>query len=249
MVEPQPESKPVRIPPLGLDALLGVPDGAKGLVIFAHGSGSGRHSPRNNQVAAGLRQAHLATLLLDLLRPEEEGRANVFDIELLASRPAAAADWARGEPRLEPLPIGYFGARTGAAGALVAAARDTSSGAAACRRASGVQGRAPGRAGVAARRRASGVRSGKGARRAARRGAGAKNRRAGPFRARLGGHRGRQGSADDPQRGSGPAGPAESGLSAIGKDPAGPGARTPAAALSRRPAGARGRGPHGDRRR
>ena len=116
MDEPQSESKPVRIPPLGLDALLGVPDGAKGLVIFAHGSGSGRHSPRNNQVAAGLRQAHLATLLLDLLRPEEEGRANVFDIELLASRLAAAADWARGEPRLEPLPIGYFGASTGAAG-------------------------------------------------------------------------------------------------------------------------------------
>jgi len=126
MDEPQSEPKPVRIPPLGLDALLGVPDGAKGLVIFAHGSGSGRHSPRNNQVAAGLRQAHLATLLLDLLRPEEEGRANVFDIELLASRLAAAADWARGEPRLEPLPIGYFGASTGAAGALVAAARDTS---------------------------------------------------------------------------------------------------------------------------
>jgi putative phosphoribosyl transferase len=125
MDEPQSKPKSVRIPPLGLEGLLGVPHGAVGLVIFAHGSGSGRHSPRNNEVASGLRQAGLATLLLDLLRPEEEAaRANVFDIERLASRLAAAADWARGRPQLEPLPIGYFGASTGAAGALVAAARD-----------------------------------------------------------------------------------------------------------------------------
>jgi putative phosphoribosyl transferase len=125
MDEPKSKAKPVRIPPLGLEGLLGVRHGAAGLVIFAHGSGSGRHSVRNNEVAAGLRQAGLATLLLDLLRPEEEAaRANVFDIELLASRLTAAADWARGEPQLEPLPIGYFGASTGAAGALVAAARD-----------------------------------------------------------------------------------------------------------------------------
>jgi putative phosphoribosyl transferase len=126
MDEPQSEPRPVRIPPLGLEGLLGVPDGAKGLVIFAHGSGSGRHSPRNNQVAAGLRERGLATLLLDLLRPEEEHRANVFDIELLAARLAAAADWARSEPQLAALPLGYFGASTGAAGALVAAARDPS---------------------------------------------------------------------------------------------------------------------------
>ena len=125
MDEPQSKPKPVRIPPLGLEGLLVVPHRAAGLVIFAHGSGSGRHSVRNNEVASGLRQAGLATLLLDLLRPEEEAaRANVFDIELLASRLAAATDWARGRPQLEPLPIGYFGASTGAAGALVAAARD-----------------------------------------------------------------------------------------------------------------------------
>ena len=91
MDEPQSKPKSVRIPPLGLEGLLGVPHDAMGLVIFAHGSGSGRHSVRNNEVASGLRQAGLATLLLDLLRPEEEAaRANVFDIELLASRLAAA---------------------------------------------------------------------------------------------------------------------------------------------------------------
>src|ERR1700688_727635 len=90
MDEPKSKPKSVRIPPLGLEGLLGVPHGAVGLVIFAHGSGSGRHSVRNNEVAAGLRQAGLATLLLDLLRPEEEAaRAHVFDIELLASRLAA----------------------------------------------------------------------------------------------------------------------------------------------------------------
>jgi putative phosphoribosyl transferase len=122
---PHSKPKPVEIPPLGLEALLGVPDGARGLVIFAHGSGSGRLSPRNNEVAAALSERGLATLLLDLLRPEEESdRANVFDIELLCARLAAAADWARAEPRLEALPIGYFGASTGAAAALRAAARD-----------------------------------------------------------------------------------------------------------------------------
>jgi putative phosphoribosyl transferase len=124
MDEPQSEPNAVRIPPLGLEGLLGVPHGAMGLVIFAHGSGSGRNSPRNQEVAAGLRERGLATLLLDLLCPEEEARANGFGIGLLASRLAAAADWARGQPQLAPLPIGYFGASTGAAGALVGAARD-----------------------------------------------------------------------------------------------------------------------------
>src|ERR1051326_7075399 len=100
MDAPHSKPNPVEIPPLGLEALLGVPDGARGLVIFAHGSGSGRLSPRNNDVAAALRERGLATLLLDLLRPEEESdRANVFDIELLCARLAAAADWARPEPR------------------------------------------------------------------------------------------------------------------------------------------------------
>jgi len=118
------EVRPVRISPEGLEGLLGVPSNAKGLVIFAHGSGSGRLSPRNNQVAAGLRDARLATLLLDLLRPEEEvDRANVFDIQLLASRLVSATNWALANPDLADLRIGYFGASTGAGAALVAAAR------------------------------------------------------------------------------------------------------------------------------
>lgn len=108
---------------LRLRALLGVPADAEGLVIFAHGSGSGRVSPRNNRVAASLREAGLATLLLDLLTPEEErDRANVFDIPLLASRLSIAADWSLAAPETARLPIGYFGASTGAGAALVAAA-------------------------------------------------------------------------------------------------------------------------------
>lgn len=115
---------PVRIAPEGLEGLVGIPDHATGIVIFAHGSGSGRLSPRNNQVAAGLRQAGFATLLLDLLRPEEESdRANVFDIGLLASRLVSATRWARAQPQIAHLPVGYFGASTGAAAALVAAAQ------------------------------------------------------------------------------------------------------------------------------
>lgn len=113
------------IEPLGLPALVGVPDAAKGLVIFAHGSGSSRLSPRNNAVARRLRAAGLATLLLDLLTPAEAAnRDNVFDIALLASRLQAAAAWARGQPTLRPLATGFFGASTGAAAALVAAAQD-----------------------------------------------------------------------------------------------------------------------------
>lgn len=111
---------------LALDALLGIPANAKGLVIFAHGSGSGRLSPRNNYVAAALRRAGFATLLLDLLTPpEEEHRANVFAIPLLARRLLIAADWAREQPMIANLPIGYFGASTGAAAALMAAAGDS----------------------------------------------------------------------------------------------------------------------------
>jgi putative phosphoribosyl transferase len=115
----------VRIAPLGLEGLLGVPDEARGLVVFAHGSGSGRLSPRNQHVARALRDKGLGTLLLDLLLPEEEGsREHVFDIEELAQRLAHASLFARSEPRCAGLPIGFFGASTGAGAALLAASRD-----------------------------------------------------------------------------------------------------------------------------
>lgn len=116
------EPVPVTVQPDGLEGLLGVPVAAKGIVIFAHGSGSGRLSPRNNHVARGLREAGLGTLLIDLLTPaEEQDRANVFDIPLLASRLAGATEWVRLLPGLAALPIGYFGASTGAGAALLAA--------------------------------------------------------------------------------------------------------------------------------
>lgn len=97
-----------------------VPDAPRGLVLFAHGSGSSRRSPRNRQVAQALDRRSLATLLLDLLtEAEERDRTNVFDIELLAARLIAATRWAQAAAEL---PIGYFGASTGAAAALSAAA-------------------------------------------------------------------------------------------------------------------------------
>ncbi|MEU6092339.1 phosphoribosyltransferase [Streptomyces sp. NPDC047085] len=102
---------------------LTVPEGATGVVAFAHGSGSSRHSPRNRVVAEGLNRAGLGTLLFDLLTEDEErDRANVFDIELLAGRLVGAAAWLRAEPDVEGLAVGYFGASTGAAAALWAAA-------------------------------------------------------------------------------------------------------------------------------
>ena len=114
----------VRISPVGLDGILGLPRPAGGIVLFAHGSGSGRFSPRNNYVAAALRSAGLATLLYDLLTEAEAAdRRNVFDIELLAERLALATVWVRQQEDTKSLPIGYFGASTGAAAALVAAAR------------------------------------------------------------------------------------------------------------------------------
>lgn len=108
-----------------LEAILEVPPGAKGLVIFAHGSGSGRFSPRNSYVAAKLRQAGLATLLLDLLSPHEErDRSNVFNIALLAGRLHLAVDWAADAAETSGLRPCYFGASTGAGAALLAAAGD-----------------------------------------------------------------------------------------------------------------------------
>lgn len=104
--------------------MLEVPTAAKGVVAFAHGSGSGRFSPRNQFVARVLQKAGLATLLLDLLEEEEaEDRKKVFDIELLAERLQSAADWLRRQPDTGGLRLGYFGASTGAGAALVAAAR------------------------------------------------------------------------------------------------------------------------------
>ncbi|MEU7054155.1 phosphoribosyltransferase family protein [Streptomyces eurythermus] len=106
-----------------LGGRLTVPDGATGIVVFAHGSGSSRHSPRNRFVAEGLHRAGLGTLLFDLLTDAEEAdRGNVFDIALLAGRLLDATAWLREEPDTEGLAIGYFGASTGAAAALWAAA-------------------------------------------------------------------------------------------------------------------------------
>lgn len=103
---------------------LRLPESAAGLVIFAHGSGSSRLSPRNRQVAEVLNEAGFATLLFDLITTEEElDRANVFDIALLADRLLAVTDWAQQEATTADLPISYFGASTGAAAALRAAAR------------------------------------------------------------------------------------------------------------------------------
>jgi dienelactone hydrolase len=108
-----------------LAAILGVPVDPIGIVIFAHGSGSGRLSPRNNYVASRLRDAGIATLLLDLLTPEEEAeRHNVFDISLLASRLRVATDWAAANPETAGLRPCYFGASTGGGAALRAAAGD-----------------------------------------------------------------------------------------------------------------------------
>jgi len=119
--------QPVQIPPLGLAGDLSVPEQATGLVLFAHGSGSSRFSPRNRYVARVLQEAHLATLLLDLLTAAEEevdlGTAHLrFDIPLLAERLIYSTDWAQRNRTLAQLRIGYFGASTGAAAALVAAA-------------------------------------------------------------------------------------------------------------------------------
>jgi putative phosphoribosyl transferase len=108
--------------PARLAGDLAVPDDAGAIVLFVHGSGSSRLSSRNRRVAGVLNEAGLATLLFDLLTETEEAdRANVFDVELLAGRLEAATAWVRGQPDLDRLPLGYFGASTGAAAALWAA--------------------------------------------------------------------------------------------------------------------------------
>jgi putative phosphoribosyl transferase len=110
-----------------LEGILSVPEGAGAVVLFAHGSGSGRHSPRNRHVARVLNEAKLATLLIDLLTSQEEDidrpTAHLrFDIDLLARRIMDATDWLTCQPNTRHLRIGYFGASTGAAAALLAAA-------------------------------------------------------------------------------------------------------------------------------
>jgi putative phosphoribosyl transferase len=109
--------------PVRLGGHLTLPENATRVVVFAHGSGSSRHSPRNRYVAAVLNEAGLATLLFDLLTVEEElDRANVFDISLLARRLVDVTGWLRAETDVAHLPVGYFGASTGAGAALWAAA-------------------------------------------------------------------------------------------------------------------------------
>jgi putative phosphoribosyl transferase len=123
------EERPMRVSAgqVELEGDLSSPDNARGVVLFAHGSGSGRHSPRNRYVARVLQRAGLATLLIDLLTPDEEsvdlrtGHLR-FDIGLLAERLAGATEWLIDNPDTRDLRIGYFGASTGAGAALVAAA-------------------------------------------------------------------------------------------------------------------------------
>lgn len=124
---PQEQNVTITKGTLVLDGILGLPAGSRGVVVFAHGSGSGRFSPRNNFVARHLQQNGLATLLLDLLTEDEaDDRHNVFDIDLLADRLLLAKAWLESEVRTRNLGIGYFGASTGAGAALQAAARERS---------------------------------------------------------------------------------------------------------------------------
>lgn len=106
-----------------IEGMLALPESAQGLVLFAHDSGSSRHSPRNNYVAQVLRDAGIGTLLMDLLTPEEDADYQTrFDIPLLTDRLLAATGWIESQPEVQGLPVGYFGASTGAAAALQAAA-------------------------------------------------------------------------------------------------------------------------------
>jgi putative phosphoribosyl transferase len=131
-VEHESEDRLVHIPAglITLEGNLEIPSGAQGIVLFAHGSGSSRFSPRNRFVASVLQEAGLATLLIDLLTSEEEAvdrrtREFRFDIDRLAYRLVHATDWLERQPETQELNIGYFGASTGAAAALVAASEKT----------------------------------------------------------------------------------------------------------------------------
>jgi dienelactone hydrolase len=120
-----PSKKLVKIPADGveIEGMLVVPAGARGVVLFAHGSGSSRHSPRNNFVARTLNDAQIGTLLMDLLTQKEDSiYQNRFNIDLLTQRLAAATQWLTQQSSVRALDVGYFGASTGAAAALDAAA-------------------------------------------------------------------------------------------------------------------------------
>ncbi len=117
-------AREVSVLPMRLLGTLQVPEGARAVVVFAQGSGSSRHSPRNVVVANALNARGMATLLFDLLTPAEEvDRANVFDIRLLAERLIDAVRWLKQQPLVADLPLGLFGASTGAAAAIVAAVK------------------------------------------------------------------------------------------------------------------------------
>ncbi len=127
---PAKEKIPVEIQADGatINGDLTIPRDATGIVLFAHGSGSSRFSPRNNQVARSINKAGLATLLIDLLTSEEEQRDMYtagfrFDIDFLAKRLIAATQWLKKSPKTKALAVGYFGSSTGAAAALIAAAK------------------------------------------------------------------------------------------------------------------------------
>jgi len=129
-MRPLSQAQPLRIPANGaiLNADLVIPVEARGIVLFAHGSGSSRHSHRNQFVARILQESSFGTLLMDLLTTEEEHLDNQtrelrFDIDLLADRLLATVEWTAAQPTMKHLPIGLFGASTGAAAALVAAAK------------------------------------------------------------------------------------------------------------------------------
>lgn len=114
----------IQIGNLTLAGILRVPEGANSIVLFAHGSGSGRFSPRNQFVAGVLHEAGIATLLMDLLEEwESDDRRKVFDIDLLADRLVSTTQWVRANEETKGLSIGYFGASTGAAAALQAAVK------------------------------------------------------------------------------------------------------------------------------
>lgn len=124
MASERPQVHSIPAGDVALEGDLRVPEGATGVVAFAHGSGSSRHSPRNNFVADELRQRGLGTLLFDLLTEREDrDRGNRFRIPLLTDRLLAATEWLRDRPEASGLPVGFFGSSTGAAAALRAAAR------------------------------------------------------------------------------------------------------------------------------